>query len=76
MVSWTVQGKVMASVFYEASTRTSCSFSAAMLRLGGTVIHMDQATSSTQKGESLEGGWLKGNQTEAELLFVEFIGNI
>jgi len=49
------QGKVMASVFFEASTRTSCSFTAAMQRLGGTVIHFDEATSSTRKGETLAG---------------------
>lgn len=41
-------------MFYEVSTRTSCSFSAAMQRLGGTVIHMDKVSSSVQKGESLE----------------------
>lgn len=45
----------MASMFYEVSTRTSCSFDAAMQRLGGTVIHMDEMRSSVQKGESLEG---------------------
>ena len=50
-----LQGKVMASMFYEVSTRTSCSFSAAMQRLGGTVIYHDDAHSSVQKGESLEG---------------------
>lgn len=44
----------MAAVFYEVSTRTNCSFSAAMQRLGGTVIHMDSVTSSVRKGESLE----------------------
>lgn len=49
-----LRGKVMASVFYEVSTRTSCSFAAAMLRLGGTVIHMAESSSSTKKGESLE----------------------
>ncbi|XP_003739459.1 CAD protein [Galendromus occidentalis] len=49
-----LQGKVMASVFYEASTRTSASFAAAMQRLGGSVISIDNATSSAQKGESLE----------------------
>lgn len=49
-----LRGKVMASVFYEVSTRTSCSFAAAMQRLGGTVIHMAESSSSTQKGESLE----------------------
>jgi carbamoyl-phosphate synthase/aspartate carbamoyltransferase/dihydroorotase len=49
------QGKVMASVFYEVSTRTSCSFSAAFQRLGGNVIQVDSSNSSAQKGESLEG---------------------
>jgi len=45
----------MASIFYEVSTRTSCSFAAAMERLGGRVIHMDGSTSSVKKGETLEG---------------------
>jgi len=49
-----LKGKVMASIFYEASTRTSCSFSAAMQRLGGRVIYMDETSSSVKKGESLE----------------------
>lgn len=44
----------MASMFYEPSTRTSCSFSAAMQRLGGSVIHMDAVSSSVTKGETLE----------------------
>lgn len=44
----------MASVFYEVSTRTNCSFSAAMQRLGGSVIHMDESNSSVKKGETLE----------------------
>lgn len=48
-----LKGKVMASMFYEVSTRTSSSFSAAMQRLGGTVVHFSESTSSTQKGESL-----------------------
>ncbi len=47
------QGKVMASMFYEVSTRTSSSFAAAMHRLGGSVVHFSESTSSTQKGESL-----------------------
>ncbi|XP_014236077.1 CAD protein [Trichogramma pretiosum] len=49
-----LRGKVMASMFYEVSTRTSCSFDAAMQRLGGRVIHMDEMKSSTKKGETLE----------------------
>uniref|UniRef100_A0A0C9QZV9 R_1 protein n=1 Tax=Fopius arisanus TaxID=64838 RepID=A0A0C9QZV9_9HYME len=44
-----LRGKLMASVFYEVSTRTSCSFAAAMQRLGGKVVHMDGSTSSVKK---------------------------
>ena len=42
-------------MFYEPSTRTSCSFVAAMQRLGGIVINSDQVSSSLVKGESLVG---------------------
>lgn len=46
--------RVLATVFYEASTRTTSSFQAAMLRLGGRVIHVDgQGNSSAKKGETL-----------------------
>lgn len=46
--------RVLCTLFYEVSTRTSCSFQAAMLRLGGSCIHVDaNSASSTQKGESL-----------------------
>ena len=47
-------GAVLANVFYEPSTRTSCSFQAAMLRLGGSVICVAESTSSAKKGETLE----------------------
>jgi aspartate carbamoyltransferase catalytic subunit len=46
--------QVLASIFYEPSTRTSCSFQAAMQRLGGTVICLNEDHSSVKKGESLE----------------------
>lgn len=49
-----LKGKVMASIFYEVSTRTCCSFSAAIQRLGGRVIYMDETSSSVKKGETLE----------------------
>lgn len=49
-----LHGKVMASLFYEASTRTRLSFETAMLRLGGDVLAVpDIETSSLAKGESL-----------------------
>ena len=48
--------KVLATTFYEASTRTSCSFQAAMMRLGGTFLHVDGQgnSSAAKKKESLE----------------------
>lgn len=48
-------GKVMATLFYEASTRTDMSFQAAMLRLGGEVISTSGGVqfSSVYKGENL-----------------------
>ena len=49
-----LRGKVMASIFYEVSTRTACSFSAAMERLGGRVIYSNETTSSNKKGETIE----------------------
>ncbi|MFC1991189.1 aspartate carbamoyltransferase [Chloroflexota bacterium] len=48
------QGKIMASLFFEPSTRTRLSFEAAMHRLGGNVISVSDATATSQaKGESL-----------------------
>ncbi len=48
------KGKILATLFYEPSTRTRFSFEAAMLRLGGQIIGFDDPnTSSTAKGESL-----------------------
>lgn len=51
-----LEGKIMASLFYEPSTRTRFSFESAMLRLGGNVITTDNAQefSSAAKGETLE----------------------
>ena len=47
-------GKIMASLFYEPSTRSRLSFETAMIRLGGQVItSADPQASSTSKGESL-----------------------
>lgn len=49
------RGKLMASLFYEPSTRTNFSFQAAMQRLGGGVFGFsDPNASSVSKGESLK----------------------
>lgn len=48
-----MKGKIMATLFYEPSTRTRLSFDSAMKRLGGNVIGItDIASSSIAKGES------------------------
>ena len=50
-----LKGKVLANLFYEPSTRTSSSFAAAVQRLGGTVLQINNVTySSVSKGEVLE----------------------
>jgi aspartate carbamoyltransferase len=49
-----MRGKVLAALFFEPSTRTRLSFESAMLRLGGGVISVaSAATSSAAKGESI-----------------------
>jgi aspartate carbamoyltransferase catalytic subunit len=50
------QGKIMTSLFFEASTRTRLSFESAMHRIGGGVIGTENASqfSSAIKGETLE----------------------
>ena len=49
-----LKGKILANLFYEPSTRTSSSFLAAMERLGGSVIPINEVRySSVSKGESL-----------------------
>ncbi|RKY69114.1 MAG: aspartate carbamoyltransferase, partial [Candidatus Latescibacterota bacterium] len=51
-----LQRKIMATVFYEPSTRTRLSFESAMRKLGGEVITTENARefSSAAKGETLE----------------------
>lgn len=55
VVSKILNDKSMATFFYEPSTRTRLSFEMAMLRLGGSVVSMADAksTSSVWKGETL-----------------------
>ena len=48
-------GKIMATLFYEPSTRTQMSFQTAMIRLGGQIIGFDNpANSSVSKGETIK----------------------
>ncbi|KAI1395893.1 carbamoyl-phosphate synth [Hypoxylon fuscum] len=49
-----LRGRVLCTMFYEPSTRTSASFDAAMQRLGGRTISITTTHSSVQKGESLQ----------------------
>jgi aspartate carbamoyltransferase len=50
-----LKGKVLTNLFYEPSTRTSSSFVAAIERLGGSVVQINNVTySSVSKGESLQ----------------------
>ena len=50
-----LEGKLVATLFFEPSTRTRLSFETAVNRLGGRVIGFsDAATSSSSKGESLK----------------------
>lgn len=46
--------RVLCTMFYEPSTRTSASFDTAMQRLGGRTVVINTDHSSTQKGESLQ----------------------
>jgi carbamoyl-phosphate synthase/aspartate carbamoyltransferase len=48
-----LKNKLLCLMFYEPSTRTSSSFDAAMKRLGGQCIMINEAHSSTKKGETL-----------------------
>ena len=50
-----LSGSILATLFFEPSTRTRLSFEAAMLRLGGQVISCENASghSSAKKGESI-----------------------
>ncbi|MDP7520633.1 MAG: aspartate carbamoyltransferase [Candidatus Pacearchaeota archaeon] len=54
--STSLNGKILATLFYEPSTRTRLSFESAMIRLGGKVVSTENAKefSSAIKGESIE----------------------
>jgi carbamoyl-phosphate synthase / aspartate carbamoyltransferase len=48
-----LQGRLICTMFFEPSTRTSSSFEAAMQRLGGKVVSVTASASSVTKGESV-----------------------
>ncbi len=48
-----LEGKILANLFFEPSTRTRMSFETAMRRLGGDVINMTSQEASIVKGETL-----------------------
>ena len=54
--SQSMNGRIMATLFYEPSTRTRLSFEAAMLKLGGATLSVENATTSSSavKGETIE----------------------
>ena len=52
-IQQTMNGKILANMFFEPSTRTSSSFQSAMMRLGGNVIQFNPETSSSKKKETL-----------------------
>jgi aspartate carbamoyltransferase catalytic subunit len=63
-----LKGKILATLFYEPSTRTRLSFETAMIRLGGNVITTENAKefSSAVKGESIEDtARIVGNYADA-----------
>jgi aspartate carbamoyltransferase catalytic subunit len=54
LLAGALSGNIMATLFYEASTRTRLSFESAMQRLGGSVISCpDMKSSSAAKGETI-----------------------
>ena len=66
-----LKGKILANLFYEPSTRTSSSFTAAMERLGGSVIPISEVKySSVSKGESLRDTAMTLRAAGADALIV------
>ena len=55
-------GKILATLFFEPSTRTRLSFESAMLSLGGQVLGFSSAASSSMTGESIRQGPHHGAQ--------------
>ena len=72
-----LDGKVLTNLFYEPSTRTSSSFHSAMLRLGGSVIQINEVQySSVSKGENLQDTILTiGSYSDFIVLRSEYEGD-
>jgi len=69
-----LNGKIMASLFYEPSTRTRFSFELAMLKLGGKVVSTENARefSSAAKGETLEDSIRTINQYGVDVIVLRY----
>jgi aspartate carbamoyltransferase catalytic subunit len=65
-------GKLMATLFYEASTRTDLSFQAAMRHLGGDVVAASNGVqfSSVYKGENLAERPRRGSYADVIVLVI------
>jgi aspartate carbamoyltransferase catalytic subunit len=74
------EGKILATLFYEPSTRTRLSFESAMLRLGGQILGFSTAkVSSAAKGESMADTFRMINSYAHVAVirhFIEGIGDI
>ncbi len=71
------RGKILATLFFEASTRTRFSFESAMYRLGGHVITLEQGdSSSVKKGETLsDTGRVVSNYADIAVLRHPSVGS-
>ena len=60
-------------MFFEASTRTACSFQSAMQKLGGTVLSIKPSDTSLTKGESLYGKALAALYYLGRFFFIVYL---
>jgi aspartate carbamoyltransferase catalytic subunit len=76
-LKYELNDKILTNLFYEPSTRTSSSFAAAMYRLGGNVISINDVNySSVSKGENLEDTIVTmGNYSDIIVLRSKFAGD-
>ena len=68
------RGRVMASLFYEPSTRTNFSFQTAMLRVGGTVLGTGRAACLRRRSVLMSEDVLLGNITPTAAVAAQFDG--